>query len=172
EHANGYIFAKMNSLTDKKVINKLLQASQEGVKVDLVIRGICCLKPGIEGVSDNIRVISIVGRFLEHSRIYYFNHDGEEKMYLSSADMITRNMIKRVEILFPINDPKILDELKSINRLYLMDNIKARAQKSDGTYEYVENSYESISAQDELMRSEEHTSELQSRFDIVCRLLL
>ncbi|KKK35882.1 polyphosphate kinase [Salinicoccus sediminis] len=155
ENGNGYIFAKMNSLTDKKVINKLLQASQEGVKVDLVIRGICCLKPGIEGVSDNIRVISIVGRFLEHSRIYYFNHNGEEKMYLSSADMMTRNMIKRVEILFPINDPKILDELKSINRLYLMDNIKARVQKSDGTYEYVKNAYEPVSAQDELMRRAE-----------------
>lgn len=155
EHGNGYIFAKMNSLTDKKVINKLLQASQEGVKVDLVIRGICCLKPGIEGVSDNIRVISIVGRFLEHSRIYYFNHNGEEKMYLSSADMMTRNMIKRVEILFPINDPRILEELKSVNRLYLMDNVKARVQKSDGTYEYVKNSYEPISAQDELMRRSE-----------------
>ncbi|AKG74446.1 RNA degradosome polyphosphate kinase [Salinicoccus halodurans] len=155
EHGNGYIFAKMNSLTDKKVINKLLQASQEGVKVDLVIRGICCLKPGIEGVSDNIRVISIVGRFLEHSRIYYFNHNGEEKMYLSSADMMTRNMIKRVEILFPINDPRILEELKSVNRLYLTDNVKARVQKSDGTYEYVKNSYEPISAQDELMRRSE-----------------
>lgn len=154
-HGNGYIFAKMNSLTDKKVINKLLQASQEGVKVDLIIRGICCLKPGIEGVSDNIRVISVVGRFLEHSRIYYFYHNGEEKMYLSSADMMTRNMIKRVEILFPIKDPRIVEELKSVNGLYLMDNIKARVQKSDGTYEYVENGYEPISAQDELMRRAE-----------------
>src|SRR5699024_7101639 len=142
--------------TDKKVINKLLQASQEGVKVDLIIRGICCLKPGIEGVSDNIRVISIVGRFLEHSRIYYFNHNVEEQMYLSSADMMTRNMINRVEILSPINDPKILGELKSINRLYLMDNIKARTQKSDGKYEYVKNEYEPISAQDELMRRAEN----------------
>lgn len=155
QHENGYIFAKMNSLTDKKVINKLLQASQEGVKVDLFIRGICCLKPGIEGVSDNIRVISVVGRFLEHSRIYYFYHNGKEKMYLSSADMMTRNMIKRVEILFPINDPRIVEELKFINRLYLMDNIKARVQKSDGTYEYVKNEYEPISAQDELMRRSE-----------------
>lgn len=155
EHGKGYIFAKMNSLTDKKVINKLLQASQEGVKVDLIIRGICCLKPGIEGVSDNIRVISIVGRFLEHSRIYYFYHNGEERMYLSSADMMTRNMIKRVEILFPINDSRIVEELKSVNRLYLMDNIKAREQKSDGTYEYVDNSYGPISAQDELMRRAE-----------------
>src|SRR5699024_696680 len=105
---------------------------------------------------DNIRVISIVGRFLEHSRIYYFNHDGEEKMYLSSADMMTRNMIKRVEILVPINDPKILGELKSINRLSLMDNIKARPHKTDGKYEYVKNEYEPISAQDELMRRAEN----------------
>src|SRR5699024_5327859 len=141
KYGNGYIFAKMNSLTDKKIINKLLQASQEGVTIDLVIRGICCMKPGIEGVSDNIRVISIVGRFLEHSRFYYFNHNGEEKMYLSSADMMTRNMIKRVEILFPINDRRIIEELKSINRLYLMDNIKARRQNPDGSYEYVRNSH-------------------------------
>lgn len=154
-HGNGYIFAQMNSLTDKKIINKLLQASQEGVKIDLVIRGICCMKPGIKGVSDNIRVISIVGRFLEHSRIYFFNHNGEEKMYLSSADMMTRNMIKRVEILFPINDKRIVKELKSINQLYLMDNIKARIQNPDGSYEYVKNSYEPISAQEELMRRAE-----------------
>ncbi|WP_020006359.1 RNA degradosome polyphosphate kinase [Salinicoccus albus] len=155
KYGNGYIFAKMNSLTDKKIINKLLQASQEGVKIDLIIRGICCMKPGIEGVSDNIRVISIVGRFLEHSRIYYFNHNGEEKMYLSSADMMTRNMIKRVEILFPIYDRRIIEELKSINRLYLMDNIKARSQKPDGSYEYVRNSHPPVSAQEELMRRSE-----------------
>lgn len=155
ENGKGYIFAKMNSLTDKKIINKLLQASQEGIEVDLVIRGICCLKPGIEGVSDNIRVISIVGRFLEHSRIYYFNHNGEEKMFLSSADMMTRNMIKRVEILFPIKDPLIIEEIRSISRLYLKDNLKARVQKKDGSYEYVKNEFEPINAQVELMRRAE-----------------
>ncbi|CAM2989028.1 RNA degradosome polyphosphate kinase [Salinicoccus roseus] len=160
-HGKGYIFAKMNSLTDKKIINKLMQASQEGVKVDLVIRGICCLKSGIEGVSDNIRVISIVGRFLEHSRIYYFHHNGEEKMFLSSADMMTRNMIKRVEILFPIKSTAILEEIKSINRLYLMDNIKARVQKPDGTYEYVDNEHEPNSAQVELMRRAERSGREQ-----------
>ena len=98
---NGHIIAKMNSLTDKKLIMKLYEASSEGVKIELIIRGICCLKPGIKEVSENIRVISIVGRLLEHSRIYYFHHNGEEKIYLSSADMMTRNMEKRVEILFP-----------------------------------------------------------------------
>ncbi|GAB3062360.1 RNA degradosome polyphosphate kinase [Salinicoccus sesuvii] len=155
KNGKGYIFAKMNSLTDKKIINKLLQASQEGIEVDLVIRGICCLKPGIEGVSDNIRVISIVGRFLEHSRIYYFNHNGEERMFLSSADMMTRNMIKRVEILFPIKDPMIVEEIRSISRFYLKDNMKARVQKQDGSYEYVKNEYEPTSAQVELMRRAE-----------------
>ncbi|MFB9861079.1 RNA degradosome polyphosphate kinase [Salinicoccus siamensis] len=160
-YGKGYIFAKMNSLTDKKIINKLLQASQEGVKVDLVVRGICCLKPGIEDVSDNIRVVSIVGRFLEHSRIYYFNHNGEGKMFLSSADMMTRNMIKRVEILFPVKDPAIIEEIKAIARLYLMDNIKARSQRPDGTYVYVENEHPPISAQVELMRRAERSGREQ-----------
>lgn len=152
QHGNGYIFAKMNSLTDKRIIDKLLQASQEGIKVDLVIRGICCMKPGIEGVSDNIRVISVVGRFLEHSRIYYFYHNGDKKMFLSSADMMTRNMIKRVEIMFPINDPKIVEELIEVNELFLKDNVKARMQLSDGTYEYVQNDLPPLSVQDELMK--------------------
>lgn len=152
EHGNGYIFAKMNSLTDKKIIDKLLIASQEGVKIDLVIRGICCLKAGIPGVSENIRVVSIVGRFLEHTRIYYFRHNGQDKMFLSSADMMTRNMIKRVEILFPVNDERFIEELKEINELYLRDNKKARYQKPDGTYAYVRNDAPLLSAQEELMR--------------------
>lgn len=153
QHGDGYIFAKMNSLTDKKIIKKLLEASQEGVKIDLVIRGICCVKAGIKGVSENIRVISIVGRFLEHTRIYYFRHNGDEKMFLSSADMMTRNMIKRVEILFPVKSRKIINELKQINQLYLKDNTKARYQKPDGTYAYVKNNYAPISAQEELMKN-------------------
>src|SRR5699024_8360910 len=124
-------------------------------KIDLVIRAICCLKPGIAGVTDNLLVISIVRRLLEQSRIYYFNHNRAEKMYQSSADILSLTIIKRVKILLPINDTKILDEQKSINRLYLMDNIKARAQKSDGTYQYVKNAYEPVSAQDELMRRAE-----------------
>lgn len=152
KHGNGYIFAKMNSLTDKKIIKKLLEASQEGVKIDLVIRGICCVKAGIEGVSENIRVISVVGRFLEHTRIYYFRHNGDEKIFLSSADMMTRNMIKRVEILFPVKSKKILNELKQINQLYLKDNTKARYQKPDGTYTYVKNDHTPINAQEELMK--------------------
>ncbi|UBH12689.1 RNA degradosome polyphosphate kinase [Macrococcus armenti] len=155
-HGNGLIIAKMNSLTDKTVIKKLYEASNAGVKIKLIIRGICCLKPGIPGVSENIRVISIVGRFLEHSRIYYFYHNGEEKMYLSSADMMTRNMIKRVEILFPIIDNKIVEELKDILNLQLDDNQKAREQDANGVYHYVRNDATAINSQEELMnRAEE-----------------
>ena len=101
QYGNGKIMMKMNSLTDKDIILKLFEASRAGVTVKLIIRGICCLKPGIPGISDNIEVVSIVGRFLEHSRIYYFHNNGEDNIYLSSADAMTRNMIKRVEILFP-----------------------------------------------------------------------
>ncbi|WP_414050496.1 RNA degradosome polyphosphate kinase [Macrococcus animalis] len=154
-HGNGLIIAKMNSLTDKTVIKKLYEASQAGVKVKLIIRGICCLRPGIAGISENIRVISIVGRFLEHSRIYYFFHNGEEKMYLSSADMMTRNMIKRVEILFPIIDPKIVNELKEILDLQLNDNQKAREQDANGVYHYVRNDKDAVNSQEELVNQAE-----------------
>ena len=137
KHGNGHIIAKMNSLTDKKLIMKLYEASTEGVKIELIIRGICCLKPGIEKVSENIRVISIVGRFLEHSRIYFFYQNGEEKIYLSSADMMTRNMEKRVEILFPIFEGVLKKKLKSLLYLQLADNMKAREQDQKGVYHYV-----------------------------------
>ncbi|MDT3994152.1 polyphosphate kinase 1, partial [Mammaliicoccus fleurettii] len=151
EHGNGLIIAKMNSLTDKKVIKKLYEASQSGVKIKLIIRGICCLKPGIKGVSENIEVISIVGRFLEHSRIYYFHHNSEEKMYLSSADMMTRNMIKRVEILFPILDPKVVNRLKDILNLQLNDGLKGRIQNSDGNYQYNDAGNKHMNSQEMLM---------------------
>ena len=137
KHGNGHIIAKMNSLTDKKLIIKLYEASTEGVKIELIIRGICCLKPGIEKVSENIRVISIVGRFLEHSRIYYFHQNGEEKIYLSSADMMTRNMEKRVEILFPIFEGKLKKKIKNFLDLELSDNMKSREQDKHGVYHYV-----------------------------------
>ena len=137
KHGNGHIIAKMNSLTDKKLIIKLYEASTEGVKIDLIIRGICCLIPGIEKVSENIRVISIVGRFLEHSRIYYFHQNGEEKIYLSSADMMTRNMEKRVEILFPIFEGRLKKKIKNFLDLELSDNMKSREQDKHGVYHYV-----------------------------------
>ncbi|OKL37276.1 RNA degradosome polyphosphate kinase [Domibacillus mangrovi] len=138
KHGNGRIIAKMNSLTDKRLIMKFYEASNAGVQIDCIIRGICCMKPGIQGVSENIRVISIIGRFLEHSRIYYFHHAGKRKVYLSSADMMTRNMIKRVEILFPIIEDELKDRLTNFLQLQLSDNAKARYQDSEGNFHYVE----------------------------------
>ena len=103
---DGYIGLKFNSLTDKTLIKKLIEASQAGVKIELIIRGICCLKPGIAGITENIRVISIVGRYLEHSRIYIFGQKDDEKIYISSADLMTRNLSRRVEVAAPILDEK------------------------------------------------------------------
>ena len=137
ENGNGKIMMKMNSLTDKDIILKLFEASRAGVKVKLIIRGICCLKPGIPDVSDNIEVVSIVGRFLEHSRIYYFHNNGDEKIYLSSADAMTRNMIKRVEILFPVEDKNIAKRLLDYMNLQLSDNQKGRYQDEQGYYHYI-----------------------------------
>lgn len=134
---NGYIIAKMNALTDKMLITKLYEASQAGVKIDLIVRGICCLKPGIKGVSENISVRSIVGRFLEHSRVYYFHSDGEERIFLSSADMMTRNMCKRIELLFPIFQKSHQERIKKTLNIIIQDNTKARELRSDGSYHYV-----------------------------------
>ncbi|MEN0645265.1 RNA degradosome polyphosphate kinase [Alkalicoccobacillus gibsonii] len=139
---NGHIILKMNSLTDKPIITKLYEASNAGVKVELIIRGICCLRPGLEGVSENITVRSIVGRFLEHTRIFYFHHNGEKKHFLSSADMMTRNMEKRVEIMFPVYEPAIKQRIMGILTTILSDNMKARIQDADGTYHYVKRSNE------------------------------
>lgn len=135
---NGFIRAKMNSLTDKDLMMKLYEASIAGVKVELIIRGICCIRPGIPGISDNITVTSIVGRFLEHSRIYWFHHNGENKVYLSSADMMTRNMIKRVEILFPVYASEAKARIINIMNSQLEDTAKARIQDSNGKYHYKE----------------------------------
>ncbi|NSL50696.1 RNA degradosome polyphosphate kinase [Calidifontibacillus erzurumensis] len=137
KYKNGKMILKMNALTDKALIMKLYEASRAGVKIDLFVRGICCLKAGITGVSENIRVKSIIGRFLEHSRIYYFYHNGDEKIFLSSADMMTRNMERRVEILFPILDKRIKDRIKTILTIINKDNVKAREMDCFGNYHYV-----------------------------------
>jgi polyphosphate kinase len=126
---------KMNSLADAPTIRLLYQASQAGVQIDLIVRGICCLRPGIEGVSENIRVISVVGRFLEHSRIYYFLNDGEEEIYMGSADLMPRNLNRRVEVIFPVEDQKMIRNIRDeILETYLFDNLKARLMEPRGSY--------------------------------------
>jgi polyphosphate kinase len=136
EHGeNGYIVIKANSLVDGSVIRALYKASQAGVKIDLIIRSYCCLRPGVKDVSENIRVISIVGRFLEHSRIYYFHNQGNTQVYIGSADPMPRNIDRRVEILFPIEDPVMkADIVDNILNVYLLDTAKAHMLQSDGSY--------------------------------------
>ncbi len=131
----AHLILKMNALEDHGMIRLLYEASRAGVQVDLLVRGICCLRPGIEGVSENIRVASIVGRFLEHSRIYYFRNGGDEQIYAGSADFMGRNLDRRVEVLFPVEDPKLIARLRDeILAQYLADNRNARQMLSDGTY--------------------------------------
>lgn len=131
----GRIIAKMNALLDKKVIQALYRASQAGVEIDLIVRGICALRPGVRGVSDRIRVRSIVGRFLEHSRIYYFGNDGEEEIYIGSADWMPRNLYERVEVLLPLRDEFLRERVhREILDAYLADNRKARILLRDATY--------------------------------------
>ena len=138
QHKNGHLIFKMNALVDKPMIQLLYQASQVGVKVDLLVRGICCLRPGLPGISENIRVISIVGRFLEHSRIFYFHNNGSEEMYLGSADLMPRNIDHRVEVLFPIENPQLIQHLRDdVLNVYLCDNAKARRLLADGVYETI-----------------------------------
>jgi polyphosphate kinase len=135
----AHLIFKLNALVDKSIIQKLYRASQAGVKVDLIVRGICCLRPGIDGVSDNIRVVSVLGRFLEHSRVYYFENAGEPQVYLGSADLMPRNLDRRVEVLFPIEDQRLIRRIrKQILDLYFKDNLSARRMKPDGTYDRLE----------------------------------
>ncbi|HVW84712.1 MAG TPA: polyphosphate kinase 1 [Bryobacteraceae bacterium] len=132
----GRLIFKMNALEDRAMIRLLYEASRAGVKVDLIVRGLCCLRPGLPGVSENITVRSIVGRFLEHSRAYYFGNDGKEEIYAGSADLMPRNLDRRVELLFPILNPKIVRYLRDVVfEKYLADNRKVRIGKADGTYE-------------------------------------
>ncbi|MBP0056919.1 polyphosphate kinase 1 [Anaerobutyricum soehngenii] len=137
EGKEAYIGLKMNSLTDKKIIDKLIEASQAGVKIDMVIRGICCLIPGVKGKTENIQVRSIVGRFLEHSRIYIFGTQEREKIYIASADFMTRNTLRRVEVAAPIYDKDLKVQLEEMFITMLSDNQKARQEDSHGNYEIV-----------------------------------
>ena len=138
EGKEAYIGLKMNSLTDKKIIDKLIEASQAGVKIDMVIRGICCLIPGVKGKTENIQVRSIVGRFLEHSRIYIFGTQEREKVYIASADFMTRNTLRRVEVAAPVYDTDLKMQLEEMFITMLSDNQKARQEDSRGNYEIAE----------------------------------
>jgi len=131
----GHLIFKINALVDKPMIQLLYEASQAGVRIDLIVRSMCCLRPGIRGVSDTIRVTSIVGRFLEHSRIFWFRNGGSEEVYLGSADLMMRNLDRRVEILFPVSNFRLIRHLRDdVLATYLADSVKARVMTSDGAY--------------------------------------
>jgi len=148
----GHIIAKMNSLVDSGIIKELYKASSAGVKIDLIVRGMCCLKPGIEGVSENIRVISIVGRLLEHSRIFYFSNGANPRIFMSSADWRPRNLDRRVEALFPVEDDDLKNRVINLLDITLRDNVKAREQQSDGSYERVDREGKELESQLEFHR--------------------
>ena len=154
QNGDGRLILKMNSLIDRKMIQCLYRASQEGVKIELLVRGICGLRPGLKGVSENIQVTSVVGRFLEHSRIYYFRNGGQEEIFLGSADLVPRNINRRVEVLFPVSDPHLIRYLRDeVLDTYLNDNIKARLMSPDGSYERVKpvDGDKPLNSQDQLL---------------------
>src|SRR5207249_5503580 len=132
------IIAKMNSLLEQRIIEELYAASAAGVRIDLIVRGVCALKPGVAGLSENIRVRSIVGRFLEHSRIMCFANDGNEELYIGSADWMVRNLNHRVEVVCPVYEPELRDYLKNVLDVYLRDNVNARELSADGFYKRVD----------------------------------
>lgn len=144
----AYIGIKINSLTDKKIMDKLIEASQAGVHIDLIVRGICCMIPGVTGMTENIRVISIVGRFLEHSRIYIFGTKEREKVYIASADYMTRNTIHRVEVAAPVYDPDVKERIKKMFAVMLRDNRQARLMGADGNYVRITNDEEPVNSQE------------------------
>ena len=144
----AYAGFKLNSLTDKKIIDKLIEASEAGVKIDMIIRGICCLIPGVKGKTENIRIISIVGRFLEHSRIYIFGSKERRKYYIASADFMTRNTVRRVEVAAPVYNDKLKTKLQEMFDVMLSDNQKARKLEADGNYHRVSNDLTPVNAQE------------------------
>ena len=167
------IIAKMNSLLDKKVIARLYEASQAGVRIQLIVRGICVLRPGVPGLSEHIEVHSIVGRYMEHSRLFYFYNNGKEDVFISSADWMPRNLNERVELMIPVEYPPHKERVKGILNLYFHDNVKAYAMNSDGTYRYLADTRrgEPIHAQAMLQKeAEDHTRQLKKK-DIKTRVL-
>lgn len=143
----AWVIIKLNSLSDSTLIKKLYQASQAGVKIDLIIRGICKLVPGVKGLSENIRAVSILDKYLEHSRVLIFCNGGNEQYYISSADWMVRNLDNRIEVSVPIYDPDIQKELKEMMRIQLNDNCKARLLDTKMENNYYKNNKESVRAQ-------------------------
>ncbi len=158
----GRIIAKMNSLVDKDIVLKLYQASCQGVKIDLIVRGICVLRPGVSGVSDNITVRSVVGRYLEHHRIFYFGNGGDERVFLSSADWMPRNLNERVELFFPIEDLNHIERIKDILEISLTDNQKAYVMRKDGTYRRVDKRGKRINSQLEFYAEAQSAVQIQN----------
>lgn len=152
EHAKkgeaSYIGIKVNSLTDKKIMDKLIEASKAGVHIDMVVRGICCLIPGVEGETENIHIRSIVGRYLEHSRIYIFGTGERDKIYISSADFMTRNTLRRVEVAAPVYDEKLKARIRNMFSVMLKDNVLARTELPDGRYEIIDDGNEKLNSQE------------------------
>ncbi|WP_036745485.1 RNA degradosome polyphosphate kinase [Paenibacillus sp. UNC451MF] len=146
------IVAKFNSLSNQQVVDELYEASKAGVKIDLIVRGVCCLRPGVPGLSENIRILSIVDRFLEHSRILYFENDGDREVYISSADWMTRNLTRRIELICPVFDKDIQESLIHILELSLNDNVKARQLQSNGMYVRVTNEEKPLRSQFQAMK--------------------
>lgn len=155
----SYMIAKMNSLLDREVVAKLYEASSKGVKIDLIVRGICTLRPGIPNVSENIQVRSIIGRFLEHHRLFYFRHGGNDRVFLSSADWMPRNLNERVELMIPIEDKIHKERVCGILDLYLRDNQKAHVMRADGSYRKLVSKTDKVSAQETLMKEAKQASE-------------
>ncbi|MEO6694279.1 MAG: polyphosphate kinase 1, partial [Ignavibacteria bacterium] len=149
ENKNASIFIKLNSLEDRKIIEKLYDAGKAGVKIKIIVRGVCCLIPGVKNMSENIEVISIVDRYLEHSRVYIFHNKGDEKIYLSSADLMKRNLNRRIEVAFPVYDVNIKMQIKDLMEIQMNDNTKARIIDKDQINNYKNNSAIKLCAQEE-----------------------
>jgi polyphosphate kinase len=132
----GHLIFKVNALSDERMIETLVGAARAGVRVDLLVRGICCVRPGVKGATEGMQVTSIVGRFLEHSRVFWFRNGGAEEVFLGSADIMLRNLSRRVEVLFPVRDPALVRHLRDVVlATYLSDNVRARRMRPDGGYD-------------------------------------
>lgn len=148
EGKEGYVGFKCNSVTSKPMIDKLIEASQSGVKIDMIVRGICCIIPGVKDMTENIRVISIVGRYLEHSRVYIFGKGDQQKVYISSADLMTRNLERRVEVGTIVLDDKVKKTIVNMFNTMLKDNVKACELKANGNYKRVKNKEVELNSQE------------------------